>query len=174
MSREAKHQVSSEILEDGSIALKAVFADGAERNFTLPVWNGSELSSTLLSYAAAGLEAKLKSFLNGGGVKDFDDYAPLLTQGPDVRRPRAGSTAVKLDALGLAVQEVFAAAGKTLSDAKVKEFLGSKSKEERAAIRNDARVAPVYARIKAAQEAAALAKKGETKADLLSDLDIDE
>lgn len=171
MSREAKHQVKSEILEDGSIALHATFADGAERHFTLPVWNGSELSSTLLSYAAAGLESKLKSFLNGGGAADFDKYSDLLTQGPDVRRPRAGSANVKLDALGLAVQEVFAAAGKTLSDAKIKEFLDSKSKEERSAIRADARVAPVYARIKAEKEAK---KAGDSAPDLLGGLDLDE
>lgn len=176
MSRQAKHQISSEVLADGSIHLRADFGEDGTREFTLPVWNGSELSSILLSYAAAGLEAKLKTFLNGGGVKDFDAYADLLAQGPDVRRPRAGSAKVKLDFLGLAVKEVFAASGKVLTDEKVVLFLGSKTKEERTAIRNDARIAPVYARIKAEAEAAKAAKKGEDApeaVDLLDGLDVE-
>jgi len=155
----------SKIESDGSVTVEAAFADGEYRSFTLPVWGEDKgLNAALSAYAAAGLEAPLKRFLNGGMSHDFDLALPLLPNGPDIRKPRA-SSGPKLSPLQRALVEL---TGKTAEA--VVAWVDGKSRKERFALSRDARVAPILARYLAEEQAAKAAKKGETVDDLLADL----
>lgn len=159
--------LSTCIESDGSVTLKAAFADGEYREFNLPLkGDGKGLNAALSAYAAAGLEATAKRFLNGGLSHDFDVAVGLWSQGPSAKKPRV-TAGPKPSPLELATMEV---TGKPLEA--IRPWLASKTRKERFALSKDPRIAVVIVRLAAEKEAAKASKDGSDVADPLAELGV--
>jgi len=132
---------SDETGSDGVVKVRFDFRNGETRLFTVP-------SQLLLKFAVHGVAQKLGDEVSG--LKDIDDAVLAIDNLMD-RLERGEWTQVR-EANGLAGTSVLARAlvEVTGNDIKrVREYLSTKSQAEKIALRTNAKIAPVIARLEA-------------------------
>jgi hypothetical protein len=151
--------------DEGSVTLQAAIIDGTYGTYTLK-------AEDVQAWAEYGLRAAARA----AGIDSqaaFEAASKNWDQGPFHTEPRS-SKGPAPTMLELALAQV---TGKPVDAIRI--FLASKNRKEVFALKNDARIAPIYAALKAADDAEKAAKKaakaGETPAevDLLSELASD-
>lgn len=142
--------------EEG-VNLVAAFKEGEYRTYTLT-------PEQLGEWAAFGLRAFAKA-ANLATCADFDAKSPAWSAGPFVSAPRSTSGPAA-NPLESALMQV---TGKDLTA--VRTFLSGKDRKTVNALKSDARIAPVYAALKAADEAARAAKRAEKKGEPVPEVD---
>jgi hypothetical protein len=154
-----KMQKDSFVDEQGNIAVRIDFRNGATRTFQLP-------QPLIAKFAAHGAEQKLGD--ETAGLEDIDDA--VLAVDELIERLNRGEWTVARESSGLAGTSVLARAlvehtGKTMEQ--IKAFLSDKTQAQKVALRNNPRIKPVIDRIEA--EKASKGTKVDTEA-LLGEL----
>lgn len=126
---------------DGSAQVRLDFVNGETRIFTIP-------ESLLNKFASHGAEQKLGDEI--AGLEDVEDCVIAIDELMD--RLGAGQWSVKRESSGMAGTSVLARAlvehtGKDI--AVIKEFLSKKSQAEKHALRQNASIAPIVAKLEA-------------------------
>lgn len=155
---------TSTIADNGDISLRLDFANGATRNFSLPV------SSPLYGrFAAHGAEQKLGDAIAGesdlnDGVLSIDDLIGRLNNGEWTVTRAAGS----FSGTSILIQALVEVSGKSIED--IKAFLSDKSQAEKLALRRSDKLRPTIEKLEADK-----ASKSKNQVDtdaLLGDLGI--
>lgn len=155
---------TSAISDNGDIALRLDFANGAVRSFSLPT--GSPLYAR---FAAHGAEQKLGDAIAGendlgDGVLSIDDLIGRLNNGEWTVTRAAGS----FSGTSILIQALVEVSGKSVED--IKAFLADKSQAEKLALRRSDKLRPTIERLEADK-----ASKSKNQVDtdaLLGDLGI--
>lgn len=139
-----KRKMLKETLVDaatGKVAVRLDFVNGETRTFTIP-------DSLLAKCAGHGAEQKLGDEI--AGLDDVEDAIMAIDE--LMERLEKGEWTIKKESNGMAGTSVLAKAlmehsGKAMADIKV--FLGKKSHAEKVALRQNAAIAPIVARLEA-------------------------